>query len=177
MKRSIKNIFTSIGFFLVPIISILFLEIFLYAPRSNPFWNFMRLTPFYIGIYTWISIRQDAFNLISAFILGVFADVLSSSPIGTNIMSFLLLYIISARILFYFNIKKFSYSWILFSLAFFITLIFKAILLSIFYRKLIPLNFVFVEFFITIALYPIITYFYVWIERRFIHLEDRYEKI
>lgn len=177
MKKSIKNIFTSIGFFLVPIISILFLEIFLYAPRSNPFWNFMRLTPFYIGIYTWISIRQDAFNLISAFILGFFADVLSSSPIGTNIMSFLLLYIISARILFYFNIKKFSYSWILFSLAFFITLIFKAILLSIFYRKLIPLNFVFVEFAITIALYPIITYFYVWIERRFIHLEDRYEKI
>jgi rod shape-determining protein MreD len=177
MKSSIKNIFTSIGFFLVPIISILFLEIFLYAPRSNSFWNFMRLTPFYIGIYTWISIRQDAFNLISAFILGFFADVLSGAPIGINIMSFLLLYIISSRILFYFNIKKFSYSWVLFTLASLVTLIFKGVLLSVFYRKLIPINFLFIEFVLTLALYPIITPFYVWVERRYIHLEDSYEKI
>ena len=176
MKNSIKNIFTHVGIFLVPILSILFLEIFLYCPRSNPFWNFMRLTPFYIGIYTWISIRHDAFNLISAFILGIFADVLSSTPIGINIMSFFILYLISSRILFYFNIKKFSYSWILFSLASLITLIFKAILLSVFYRKLIPLNTLFIEFALTVALYPIITPFYVWVEKRYIHLEDRYEK-
>ena len=117
MKNSINNIFTNIGIFFVPILSILFLEIFSYCPRSNPFWNFMRLAPFYIGIYTWISIRHDAFNLISAFILGIFADVLSGSPIGINIMSFFVLYLISSRILFYFNIKKFSYSWILFSVA------------------------------------------------------------
>ena len=177
MKNSIKNFLTQMTIFFVPVLSILFLEIFLYAPRTNPFWNFMRLAPFYIGIYIWISMRQDAFNLISAFVLGIFADVLSSSPIGINIMSFLVLYFISARILFYFNIKEFSYSWILFSLASLATLIFKAILISVFYRKLIPLNFLFIEFALTVALYPIITPFYVWIERRFIHLEDRYEKI
>ena len=177
MKNSIKNFLTQMTIFFVPVLSILFLEIFLYAPRTNPFWNFMRLAPFYIGIYIWISMRHDAFNLISAFILGIFADVLSSSPIGINIMSFLVLYFISARILFYFNIKKFSYSWILFSLASLATLIFKAILISVFYRKLIPLNFLFIEFALTVALYPIITPFYVWVERRFIHLEDRYEKI
>lgn len=177
MKNSIKNILTHIIIFFVPILSILFLEIFLYAPRSNPFWNFMRLTPFYIGIYTWINIRQDIFTLLSAFILGLFADVLSSTPIGINIISFLALYIISSKILFYFNIKKFSYSWILFSLASIITLIFKAILISAFYRKLIPLNFLLLEVALTIALYPIISPFYVWIERRYIHLEDNYEKI
>jgi len=175
MKTGLKKFLTSLAIFIVPIISILFLEILVYSSRSNDFFNFLRFAPFYIGIYYWLSLRPDIFNIFSAFLLGIFADVLSTNMLGINILSFLILYLISSQIFSYFNIKKFTYSWLLFTLSLFITLIFKSIIVSIFYRKLIPFNFLFIEYILTSSLYPIIVRFYLFIEKRFIHLEERYE--
>ena len=175
MKTGIKKFFTSFAIFNVPIISILFLEILVYIPRLNDFWNFLRFSPFYIGIYFWLSLRPDIFNIFSAFILGIFADVLSSNALGINILSFLILYIISAKMFSFFNIKKYSYSWMLFSLDILLTLLFKAIIVSIFYQSIIPFNFLFFEYILTISLYPIVGRFYLYIEHRYIHLEERYE--
>ena len=175
MKTGIKNFITSFLVFITPILSILFLEIFFYIPRINEFYNHFRLAPFYTGIYFWLSLRRDAFTLLSAFILGIFADVLSSSTLGINMLSFLVLYLISDKIFSYFNIKKFSYSWLLFSLALLITLLFKAIIVSTFHLKLIPLNHLLLEYVLTTMLYPLIGRFYLFVENRYIHLEERYE--
>lgn len=177
MRNAVKNFFTTIGVFLVPIASIITLELLLYIPRSGGFWNFLRLTPFYAGIYFWQSQRPDAFNMISAFILGIFADVLSNTPLGVNIAAFLFLYILSVYLSSLFNVKKFSYSWLLFFVATLATFLFKAIAVSIFYRRLIPLNFLLFEFSLTFTLYPLWARIYIWAERRYIHLEERYEKI
>lgn len=62
-------------------------------------------------------------------------------------------------------------------LATFATLAFKALIISVFYRKLIPLNYLIFEFLLSFTLYPLWARFYIWVERRFIHLEERYEKI
>lgn len=177
MKNTFRNFLTATGFFLIPILSIIVLELLLYVPHSSGFWNFLRLTPFYAGIYFWQSQRPDAFNMISAFILGIFADVLSSTPLGVNIAAFLFLYLLSIYLSSLFNIKKFSYSWLLFTLATLATLLFKAVTVSIFYRRLIPLNYLLFEFLLAITLYPLWARFYIWTERRFIHLEERYEKV
>jgi len=177
MKNSLKNFCTETKIFLIPILCIIFLVLLLAVPRNNIYWNFLRQAPFYTGIYFWQSQRPDAFNIFSAFILGVFADVLGSMPLGINIISFLILYITSAQFSIKFNVKHFSYSWFLFSLATIITLFFKTLILSIFYRKMIPVAPLFIELLLILAIYPLFARYYIWIERKYIHLEERYEKI
>lgn len=177
MKSDFKNFLTSAKVFLVPTISILVLVVLSYIPRTNDYWNFLRQTPFYIGIYFWQSQRPDAFHLISAFILGLFADVLGGVPLGINIVTFLVLYMLSVQCSERFNVKRFSYSWLLFSGIIFLTLIFKAILTSIFYRQLIPLTALMMEWLLTIALFPLMARIFIWVEKQYIHLEERYEKI
>lgn len=177
MKRALKNFCITASLFLIPLLSIIALATILYIPRSSGFWNFMRLTPFFAGVYFWQSQRPDAFNMVSAFILGIFADVLSSAPLGVNIAAFLFLYLISIYLSSLFNIKKFSYSWLLFMGATLATLLFKALAVSIFYRRLIPLNALLLEFLLTFTLYPLWARFFIWAERRFIPLEEPYEKV
>ena len=175
MKANLKQIILHFILFCIPILSILFLEILVYIPRINDFWNFLRLSPFYIGIYFWHQLRPDIFNIFSAFILGIFADVLSSSILGINVLSFLILHLLTSFIFSYFNIKKFIYSWLLFSVSLLFTEIFKSIIVSISYKNIVPFHLMFYEFILTTALYPIICRFYLFIETRYIHLEERYE--
>lgn len=177
MKRLLKNILQESAALLVPLASIMLLVLILSIPRTGGYWNFLRQAPFYAGIYFWQSQRPDAFNIFSAFILGIFADVLGGAPLGINIMSFLILYIIAVRITAQFNIRRFSYSWLLFSGATFLTFVFKTLIVSAFYRRFIPLNLIVLELALIIAAYPLFARIYIWIERRFIHLEVRYEKI
>lgn len=177
MKNSIKNFAVETAAFLVPIISTVIFVLILYLPRGNSYWNFLRQAPFYAGIYFWQSQRPDAFNFLSAFILGIFADVLGGVMLGINVMTFLILYLISLHLSARFNIKRFSYSWLLFSAALLLTLLFKGLLISLFFRQLLPLNLLLIEFLLTLSIYPLLARTYIWIERKFIHLEERYEKI
>lgn len=177
MKTGLKNFSSTFWAMLVPLLSIMILVIILYIPRGIGYWNFLRQAPFYAGIYFWQSQRPDAFNFLSAFVLGVIADVLGGLPLGINITSFLALYLLSIRIIRHFNIQRFSYSWFWFFIAVLITMIFKSAIVSALYRRIIPINPLLFELSLTIALYPICARFYIWSERRFIHLEERYEKV
>ena len=175
MKTSLQKIFHTFYSFIIPILSIIFLELIFYLPRTNSFFNILRFAPFYTGIYFWLSLRKDIFNIFSVFILGIFADVITSTTIGINLLSFLFLYIISHKMFSYFNILHFSYSWLLFTIALLISLIFKSVITSIFYQTLVPITLVTFEFVLISALYPILARFYLYSEIRFIHLEERYE--
>lgn len=62
---AIKNFFAGIGVYAVPVLSIMAMVLVFYIPRFTEFWNYLRLAPFYAGIYFWISQRPDAFNGIS----------------------------------------------------------------------------------------------------------------
>ncbi len=177
MKNGIKNFLTEITAFLIPIISTIIFVLILYIPRSANCWILLRQAPFFAGIYFWQTQRPDIFSIFSAFILGILADVMGNTPLGIDIMTFLMLYIISMQLSLRFNAKKFSYSWFLFALACLLTFIFKALIASILYRQLIPLSLLFIELLMTIAIYPLIAHVNSWIERRYIHLEERYEEI
>lgn len=175
MKTSFKKILSALGIFIVPIISILILELIFYLPRTSSFFNFMRFAPFYTGIYFWLSLRKDIFNIFSVFILGIFADVLTSKIIGINLLTFLFLYFISLKMFLYFNILHFTYSWILFTIALITSLAFKYAIISIFYQTLISFLPILFEFILISSLYPILARFYLYTEIKFIHLEERYE--
>ena len=177
MKTTIKNFSVTVKTFLVPILSIIAITILLYIPRADSFWNFIRLTPFYAGIYFWQSQRPDIFNIFSTFILGIFADTLESTLLGINILTFLTLYITAVQISEHFNIKRFSYSWLLFGISCLITFTFKALIISILYRQIISLDLLVIECLMTIAIYPLLARIYILAEKKFIHLEDTYEEI
>lgn len=174
---AVKKFFATVGIYLVPIISIMAAGILFYVPRQAEFWNYCRLIPFYAGIYFWTGRRADIFNCVSVFVLGIFADVIGSVPLGINITTFLVLYFLSAHFSSSFNIQKFSYSWLLFTLAASLTFLFKAATVSILYRRFVPLNSLLLELLFTITLYPLMARFYDWLEWRFIHLEEQYEKV
>ncbi|MBP5698973.1 MAG: hypothetical protein J6W96_05555, partial [Alphaproteobacteria bacterium] len=87
------------------------------------------------------------------------------------------LYMISTKLSLRFNVKRFSYSWLLFCAATITTLILKALIASIMYRQIIPLDLLGIELLLIMALYPLLARIYVWVERRYIHLEERYEKV
>ena len=177
MINSLKNFFISCLIYFVPLLSIIGVVLILYIPRSNEFWNFLRTAPLYTGIYFWSTTRSDIFNLLSAFFLGIMADIIGSTPLGVNIITFLTLYTLSIKLSDYFNIQKFFYAWILYTVILLITFIFKTILICTFYRQIIPLHFLAFEFFLNIMIYPLTIRLFAKIERRFIHLEERYEKI
>lgn len=177
MKNFIKNFSQTAITFIIPLISIIILVLCFYIPRADSYWNFLRLAPFYTGIYFWQSQRPDIFNIFSAFILGIVADVCEGSSLGINVLSFLLLYIISTQFSFRFNIQKFSYSWLIFGAALFITLFFKMLMASAMYRHFVPINLLIIELLLIFAVYPLLARIYIWVERKYIHLEERYEKI
>lgn len=177
MKNGIKKLLNEANTFFIPILSVLILTLLFYLPRNTSYWNFLHFSPFYAGIYFWQSQRPDIFHSFSAFVLGIFADVMEGTPIGINITTFLILYLISVKFSARFNIRRFSYSWLIFSTELLLTLLFKAIITSILYRQIIPLNLFFMEFLLTAALYPLLARIYIWTERHYIHLEDTYEKI
>ncbi len=174
---SLKNFLINLNVFIIPLLSILIMVLILYVPRYSEFWNLLRSVPFYTGIYFWLSQHPDAFNSISAFILGIFADIIAGTPLGISIITFLVLYFCGLYLSAYFNVKKFTYSWLLFILITGITLLFKGSLVCAFYRAFIPLKPLVFEFLLIATLYPLLTRFYIWMERRFIHLEESYEKI
>lgn len=177
MKNSIKNFAITMITFFIPLISIVVLVLLFYIPRTNSYWNFLRLAPFYAGIYFWQSQRSDIFNIFSAFILGILADIFEGTHLGTNVLTFLFLYIISTRFSLRFNIKKFSYSWLLFGAALIMTMFFKMLITSTISRHFISISLMGIELLLIFALYPLLARIYIWIERRYIHLEERYEKI
>ena len=96
---------------------------------------------------------------------------------GVQTCALPILYFLASRFSASFNIKKFSYSWMLFAVAAFAAMLFKALIISAFYRAFVPLNFLVFEYLLTVTLYPILARFYIWAEGRYIHLEERYEKI
>ncbi len=177
MRNSIKNFTLAMTNFFIPLISIIVLVLLFYIPRTNSYWNFLRLAPFYAGIYFWQSQRPDIFNIFSAFLLGILADICEGTHLGINVMTFLFLYIISSQLSLRFNIKKFSYSWLLFGAALIMTMFFKMLISSITSRHLISIVLIGIELLLIFALYPLLARIYIWIERRYIHLEERYEKI
>lgn len=177
MKSFLKNLYGEIIAYLIPLLSILVLELIFYVPRSNEYWNFLRQTPFFVGIYFWQSQRPDTFSFFSAFVLGIFADVWSGEALGINILSFLLLYFLAVQVSLRFNVLRFSYSWLLFAGAMLITLLLKALMVSVFYRQFVSLGLLAVEYLLVVAMYPLLARVYIWVERRYIHLEERYEKV
>lgn len=119
-----------------------------------------------ICVYYWILHRPDVFNLFSVFILGLFDDILTSAPLGSNIFQLLLLYVLIGYMVKYFNGKSFELLWAGFLPLAFVVMFARWFVVSIYYGDFLPFPLLMFSFLLTAAVYPLITLINVWVQNK-----------
>lgn len=153
MAENVKSYFQR----LVPLAFSLFLLLFSYVPLNFVLSSNIRPAVSLVCVYYWIIHRPDIFNLFSVFILGLIEDILSSVPMGTNIFSLLLLYVLLLNLGRFFYGKPFVVTWYGFAVLSLVTLFGKWLIMSIYYGQFLPLVQVVFSYCFSVAAYPILS--------------------
>ena len=122
----------------------------------------------YICVYFWLLHRSDIFSLGSICILGLFEDVLSSAPFGSNLFALLLLYVLVHNLSSFFNAKPFIFIWYGFAVLVFVVLFAKWLLVSIYYSQFLPIISLLFSYMFTVAFYPLFSLANTFIQNAFI---------
>ena len=83
-------------------------------------------------------------------------DIITAAPFGSNIFSFLVMYLLVSNLAAYFNAKPFVVTWYGFALFCLITMLARWLLVSVYYSQFLPLPLLMFSVFATIAFYPVI---------------------
>lgn len=142
---------------ITPLLFSVFLIMLSYVPLDFPLSNNIRPAVGMVCVYYWIIHRPDLFNLISVYILGLAEDILSSVPMGTNIFTLLVMYILLLNLARFFNGKPFIITWYGFAILSFLTFFAKWLMLSVYYGEFLPVVSVFFSYLFSIAAYPVLS--------------------
>lgn len=153
VKESLKNYLQRI----TPLLFSILLILISYVPFDLPFSNNIRPAVGMVCVYYWMIHRPDIFNLLSVYILGLVDDTISSAPVGTNIFSLLVLYILLNNLARFFNAKPFIITWYGFAVLSFIAFFAKWLIVSIYYGQFLPLAAAFFSYLVSIAAYPVLS--------------------
>ena len=123
-------------------------------------------------VYFWVMHRPDLFNLASVTILGLVEGVLSSAPFGSNLFALLLAYVLITNLSKYFNAKPFVVIWYGFGALAFVVFFAKWFVISVYYGQFLPVQNLFFSYLFTVASYPILSLFNVFIQNAFIKEEE-----
>ena len=146
-------------------VSVLFVIIF-YMPLGFLSLNGIRPMVGIACVYFWLQHRPDVFNLWSVFGVGVVADILSSSPMGANILEMLLMYSFVNVTSRFFNAKPFVVLWYGFMLLTLAVLFINWLLLSVYYSQFLPLSMLLFAYLITIAIYPLLSLLLAFVQNK-----------
>lgn len=153
MAESVKSYFQR----LTPMCFSLLLILLSYVPLNFILSSNIRPAVGLVCVYYWIIHRPDIFNLFSVSILGILEDILSSVPMGTNLFSLLVLYMLLLNLGRFFNGKPFIVTWYGFAILSFLTLICKWLVVSIYYSQFLPFVPVMFSYCFSVAAYPILS--------------------
>lgn len=153
MAEDVKNYLQR----LVPLFFSLLLVLMSYVPLNFVLSSNIRPTVSLVCVYYWIIHRPDIFNLFSVFILGLIEDILSAVPMGTNIFTLLVLYILLLNLGRFFNGKPFVVTWYGFAILSLLTLFCKWLVVSVYYGQFLPLVPLFFSYCFSVAAYPILS--------------------
>ena len=90
------------------------------------------------------------------FLLGVFADLQSTGPLGLNLFMFLVMYLLVINLSKYIPEKTFELMWLGLSLLLFAVLFSGWFLLSVYYAQFLPIKGLVFSYFISLAVYPVV---------------------
>jgi rod shape-determining protein MreD len=141
---------------MVPFALVLMLVLIAATPTHVP--GMVRVGPMLslIGVYYWSVYRPDLFRYGSAFVLGVFEDILTGAPLGSGA---LMLVIASALVVGqykFFNGKPFVVTWWAFAIVALAATGMRWLAVSVLYGDIVDLQTVGVEYLLTVALYPVV---------------------
>lgn len=121
-----------------------------------------------ICVFFWLQHRPDLFNLCSVFGIGLIEGFLSTAPLGAIVFELLILYTLVNAFSRIFNAKPFVVLWYGFMLLFFVSLLAKWLLVSIYYSKFLPVFPLILSYLSTIAVYPLASLLLAFIQNKLI---------
>lgn len=130
--------------------------LFSYIPLDSAVANNLRPDMGLMCVFFWTLHRPDVFNLFSVYFLGFVVDIITAAPFGSNIFSFLVMYLLVSNLAAYFNAKPFVVTWYGFALFCLITMLARWLLVSVYYSQFLPLPLLMFSVLATIACYPVI---------------------
>ena len=149
---------------LLPMISSVFLILLSYVPFDFPMSGNIRPAAGMVCVYYWMIHRSDLFNFVSVYILGLIEDIITAAPLGTNIFSLLVLYLLLTGLSRFFYAKPFIVTWYGFAFLSFITFFCKWFMVSIYYGQFLPVMMVLFSYLFSIAAYPVLSLFNAFIQ-------------
>lgn len=172
MAKEFEENITSIFQHMLPFLVSAILLLFSYVPFDFMFLNSIRPAMGMICVYFWLQHRPDLFNLWSVFFLGVLDDVVTSSPLGSNIFELLLMYVLVNNTSRFLNAKPFIVLWYGFALLALVTMLSRWLIVSVYYSQFLPLSMLFFSYMVTIAVYPLISLLLAFVQNNFIQDDE-----
>ena len=96
-------------------------------------------------------------SYLSVYLLGMIEDIISAVPMGTNIFTLLVMYILLNNLGRFFYGKPFVITWYGFAALSFVSFFSKWLMVSIYYGQFLPGPAAFFSFLVTIAAYPVLS--------------------
>ncbi len=125
----------------------------------------------FICIYFWMLHRPDLFGMLSVVVIGLLDMAITSVLPGASLFGYLIFYVIIYNTQKIFNAKSFVVVWCGFMAISFVAVLFKWLVVSIYYSKFLPLLILIFGYSVSIALYPVVSAILVFIQNRFIQDE------
>lgn len=172
MAKEIEENITSVFQRLLPFLVSTILLLFSYIPLDFMFLNSIRPAMGLICVYFWLQHRPDLFNLGCVFFLGVVDDMVTSSPLGSNIFELLLMYVLVNNTSRFLNAKPFIVLWYGFALLTLVTMLGRWLVVSVYYSQFLPLSMLFFSYMVTIAVYPLISLLLAFVQNSFIQDDE-----
>ncbi len=166
-----ENLIASIQRFLPFVTSVLWVLVS-YLPLDTFTANNLRPDVGLTCVFFWTLYRPDVFNLFSVYLLGLVVDIVTSAPFGSNVFSFLVMYLLVSNLAAYFTAKPFVVTWYGFALFGLITMLARWLLVSVYYSQFLPLPMLMFSVLATIACYPVIGLVNAFIENVLMKDED-----
>lgn len=155
----------------IPLLSSLLLMFISFIPLNSVQFGHLRPIIGLICVYYWTLKRSDLFGFFSAFMIGFLTDIYSSSPLGINILLFMLVTAGTHWLAHYFQNSSFGVGWFIFGLVGLGAVLLKWVLLMIYAGRFLPLWEAFFGYLSTVMFYPLIALINIKIQNRFLPRE------
>ncbi len=153
-------------------LAVTFALMFLFCmPINSLQLNYFRPLIGIICVYYWVLKRGYLFGYFSAFCVGLLMDVYSSSPLGINILTMMLIVFITNISARYFQNASFGLGWLLFCIVGLVTLFLKWLFLMFYFKSWLQPQEILFAYCTTIMFYPFVAYLNVWVQNKFLPQE------
>lgn len=172
MSENIDENINSLFQRLLPLLSSFFLVLLSYLPLNFMFLNVIHPAITLVCAYFWLVHRPDLFNLWSVCLLGIFDNVISAAPMGSNIFAMLVLFVLTNAASKFLTAKPFVVLWYGFMALSLGTILLRWLIVSVYYSQFLPLDGMFFSYLITVFCYPFISLFLAFVQNNLIQDDE-----